>query len=353
MGMVSDMTDPAKNTNTEIDESGFDMGSSEQEPQGNKKDKSGASPLKKDTPQIKSKRAKPIMGYGAFSNIKKPIAIGASAIILSVVAGSAYWYMSGVKGDSDMLAALQAEQTGKPSAVAEPVPAKPGAFGGTGNEPDSISVAQGPDGVKINGHHDLVATLLLQNYPTREELRQELSRVRGADVSKEELDAFLLSVRNNADEIRRLKASQNAGSNSELTSAINDVKTAIQELRDDTRAQRASIAEMSKRLETLEKNSGWYHNRLSKLEGNPVPTSKKSRTAESVSQGSEVRRVELKSQSAWTVNGASENLAFIQNIHTGKRLRVTRGFDIPGCGQVTDISPANQKVTTTTCVIAN
>ncbi|MFA0809414.1 hypothetical protein [Microbulbifer epialgicus] len=211
------------------------------------------------------------------------------------------------------------------------------------NKGIGLSVENGTEGVKINDHHDLIATLLLQNYPTREELREDLRRIRGAEVSKEELDVFLLAVKNNSDDISKLKASKNKSANTDISKALVDLKITLQDLRKDLNEQKQVVISMTKRLDKLEKNSGWYHNRISKLEGDPVSTK------ESI----KVHRLEVQTESMWSVNAASENVAFIRNINTGKPLRVTRGFNIPGCGSVTDIRPETRKVITTSCVINN
>ena len=223
---------------------------------------------------------------------------------------------------------------------------------------NNLTVEQGSKGVSINGHHDLIASMLLSNYPTREELRQEMSRVRGADVSKAELDAFLLGVKNNAQDIRELKSKPTnnniagADYSAEIRKAILGINNTLEQLKVESEEQNKRIGSIAADLEKLNKNSGWYHNRIAKLEGNSstkLPANKQSN--EQVVQ--KTKRLEMKAESMWSVNGASENLAFIQNIQSGKRLRVTRGFDIPGCGQVTDINPSDQKVTTITCVISN
>ena len=66
----------------------------------------------------------------------------------------------------------------------------------------------------------------------------------------------------------------------------------------------------------------------------------------------DARRVKLdKDSSGWEVKAASNNIAFLKNSRTGRSLRVTRGFDLPGCGSVTAIEPAKQKVTAGGCVI--
>lgn len=340
--MVNDMSDSVNKSSSEIDESGFDLDSND-------------GPEKKVTALKRKISAKPSdetssperrtsKGVEMFNFKKKPIIAG--LVLAGIVgAGGLYWVFSTTKtNDTDFQMTMEPIAPSDKAVVSEaPKPAS-----GIG----SLSVEQGPDGVSINGHHDLIASMLLQNYPTREELRQEISRVRGADVSKEELDAFLLGVKNNADDIRQIKAQPGSSVDAaEIRNAIRDIRSMVEQIRNDSEEQKIRIGLMQEDLDKLKKNSGWYHNRISKLEGNPVKVAQSTKAKSNST--SDARRVEMKAQSAWSVNGASENLAFIQNIHSGKRLRVTRGFDVPGCGQVTDISPADQKVTTTTCVISN
>jgi len=233
----------------------------------------------------------------------------------------------------------------------EPDPAtnegsEPKPVGNNDGQVTSLTVGADATGVKINGHHDLLASMLLQGYPTREEMIKEVSRIQGANVSQEELDVFLLSVKNNADEIQRMKESN--GSTHELAKQIAEANKILKDLK-------LELSLVNERVQKLEKNHGWYQNRISKLESGIAPQSKQ--TLKPVIQqqavAEPVRRVELQSQSSWQVNGASENLAFIKNVNSGGTLRVTRGFEIPGCGQVTDINPSQQKVTTTTCIISN
>ena len=65
----------------------------------------------------------------------------------------------------------------------------------------------------------------------------------------------------------------------------------------------------------------------------------------------EARRVELEMAESWYVKAASEDVAFIKNRMSGKSLRVSRGFDVPGCGSVVSIDPKKQVVATLTCKI--
>jgi hypothetical protein len=334
--MVSDMSNSVSKDSFEIDESGFDLDSNDG------KEKKAATPMSEVVAEDVKARTS---GETEMVNSKKKPIIAALVLAGIVGAGGLYW---GLPTNKEIDTGFQM--------VVEPIESNDKAVISETSKPDSsignLSVEQDPSGVLVNGHHDLIASMLLQNYPTREEFRQELSRVRGADVSKEELDVFLLSVKNNADDIRQIKAG--AGSSvdaAEVRNAIRDIRSMVEQIRNDSEEQKLQIALMQENIDKFKKNSGWYHNRISKLEGNPLKTAQSTNTK--ANSTSDVRRVEMKAQSAWSVNGASENLAFIQNIHSGKRLRVTRGFDVPGCGQVTDISPADQKVTTTTCVISN
>ena len=212
-----------------------------------------------------------------------------------------------------------------------------------------IPVVEDTYDVLTHEYHSMTAAMLLTNYPTREELHNELSRVRGADVSKEELSIFLLSVERNARDLAQLKSRRSSRvAFSEIQKAISGIQFLVENIINSSEEDRRQITRIQDDLNKLQKNSGWYHNRISKLERNPVKV-----VASKSSSASKARRVEMKVEPAWTVNGASENLAFIQNIFSGKRLRVTRGFDIPGCGQVIAINPQAQKVSTTSCIISN
>ncbi|WP_045861751.1 hypothetical protein [Teredinibacter purpureus] len=219
---------------------------------------------------------------------------------------------------------------------------------------DSVAQKSVPINQEISGdlQRDKLATLLLENYPTKSEVESKLDQIRGADVSQEELDVFLLAVKNNSDSIKRLENVSPAAIN-RMNQALSDVKSTLAVMKKDVSELNESISEHGSKLDKLEKNSGWYHNRISSLEGNPVVSNKPDRSVKNESKPISSRRLEMTTESSWLVNGASANLAFISNIESGKKLRVTRGFDIPGCGQVTDIDPSNQKVTTTSCVIKN
>jgi hypothetical protein len=335
--MVSDMSNSVSEDSNEIDESGFDLDSND----GNEK-KAAAPTSEVTTEEVEARTSRGT----EMANSKKKLIITGLALATIVSTGFIYFGLP-TNQESDTVFQIAAvdpiESNDKPILLETSKPE---------SSTSNLSVEQDPSGVLINGHHDLIASMLLQNYPTREELRQELSRVRGADVSKEELDVFLLSVKNNADDIRQIKAG--AGSSvdaAEIRNAISDIRSMVEQIRIDSEEQKSQIVSMQKNIDKFQKNSGWYHNRISRLEGNPLKTTQSKK--ENANVTSDVRRVEMKAQSAWSVNGASDNLAFIENIHSGKRLRITRGFDVPGCGQVTDISPSDQKVTTTTCVISN
>ena len=219
---------------------------------------------------------------------------------------------------------------------------------------DSVVQKSVPINQDLSGdlQRDKLATLLLENYPTKSEVESKLEQIRGADVSQEELDVFLLAVKNNSDSIKRLENVSPAAI-SRMNQSLSDVKSTLAVMKKDVSELKESISEHGSKLDKLEKNSGWYHNRISSLEGNPVVSNKPNRSVKNESKPISSRRLEMTTESSWLVNGASANLAFISNIESGKKLRVTRGFDIPGCGQVTDIDPSNQKVTTTSCVIKN
>ena len=334
---MSHMSNSVNKGSSEIDESGFDI-------ESNRPDKKVTALNQKNSATTindsSSSHGRTSRGAGMLS-----AKMGGMVLAGIIGTGALYWAFTPPTG-SDHETPIAQETVAANEKMVEVAPEKPASVIG------NFSVGQGPDGVSINGHHDLIATMLLQNYPTREELRQEIVRVRGADVSKEELNAFLLGVKNNADDIRQIKSQPGTSvDTAEIRSAIRDIRSMVEQIRNDSEEQNIRIGMMQDDLEKLKKNAGWYHNRISKLEGNPAKTTQIAKTK--ANPTSEARRVEMKAQSAWSVNGASEDLAFIQNVHSGKRLRVTRGFDIPGCGQVTDISPADQKVTTTTCVISN
>lgn len=67
----------------------------------------------------------------------------------------------------------------------------------------------------------------------------------------------------------------------------------------------------------------------------------------------EARRVELdKPSDIWRVKAASKDIAFLKNNLTGRSIKVTRGFDIPGCGGVVTINPVEQTVSAGKCIIS-
>lgn len=217
------------------------------------------------------------------------------------------------------------------------------------------------DGIKINGRHDVIARMLLANYPTHEEMRAELERTKQERINGDKdrnnaREKSLLSVKSNTDEISELRNliknyNTSDGGNGEALALVSEIRATLAAQQEAYAAQTQKLESLQKVLGELKRNSGWYHNRITKLEINGIVA--KGAGVSTNSKSTEVRRLKLESQPSWFVNGASGNLAFIKNKHTGKSLRITRGFNIPGCGQVTDIDPAAQKVVTTSCVIRN
>lgn len=315
------MTDPT------IDESGFDDGLQDQK----EKTFAGQNLRSESLADGFKSEAKPVKSSGS-----KKYFLSGMAVLIVGIAGYFYFTKS-----SDVLHKQTFNAETNSVGVIEEQPQNT-----KGEQLGPLTVGADSQGVKINGHHDLLASMLLQGYPTREEMLKEVSRIQGANVSQEELNVFLLSVKNNADEIRRLKES--GGSTAELAQQIAEANKTLKELK-------AEVSQVNARTQKLEKNNAWYENRLKKLESGISPQSKQAPKPAVVQQpvNEPVRRVELQTQSTWQVSGASENLAFIKNVNSGTSLRVTRGFEIPGCGQVTDINPSQQKVTTTTCIISN
>lgn len=266
---------------------------------------------------------------------KRNAIIGGSAVALVVLLGGIYFF-----GNSDGVVPKNQSNSvssGNPFTSNQPL-----------SDP-KIEIDQ--EGVTINGERDQLASLLLQNYPTRSELQTELERIRGAEVSQEELDVFLLAVKHNSEAIARLDSKPQVDL-SRLTTGIDDMKASLQSLKGEVSGIRETLQSNSEKIDKLEKNSGWYHNRISALEGDPVKVKTKPRSDKSATQSTS-RRLQMTTESSWVVNGASSNLAFISNTNTNKKLRVTIGFDIPGCGQVTHIDPSEQKVVATSCVIKN
>lgn len=335
------MSEPSYTKSDEIDEAGFELG-------GEQPDDTNESSSSRPVDQAVTQRKTHSRNVEQYTGSKRlPLLIAAiSAVVLVVGLGT--WYVSRDDDDAAILA-QSIKANGKDKARI------------TGSEPlnagqedlQSISVVQGREGVIVNGRHDLLASLLLQNYPTRSELQQELSRLKGAEISQKELDAYLVGMKSNADAIARLKAQVDAGDNSEFSRNLAGIRKTVDQILQESSQQRSMIAKMQDELEKLKKNSGWYHNRLKKLEEAPAPVGQQKQPAQVASKSTDARRVELKNKSLWVVNGASETIAFLTHTESGQRLRVTRGFDIPGCGQVMDIDPGAQKVNTASCVITN
>jgi len=209
-------------------------------------------------------------------------------------------------------------------------------------------IAQDETGVKINGVHDQIASALLSGYPTRQELNDELRRVRGAEVSAEELDVFLLAVKNNSDAIKGLRQRPAGSDNS---SEIKQLLQEVVEIKQLLAKNDRTLAMHTEQLKKLEDNSGWYHNRISELEGKSsvAVQALKSKT-KSKPVNNSTTRLELNVTNNWKVKGASATVAFIIN-DKSETVRVSRGFDIPGCGAVTNIDPVKHQVTATNCVI--
>lgn len=213
--------------------------------------------------------------------------------------------------------------------------------------------------IKIGGINNLIAQALLGNYPTFSDLDEKIKQVKGADVSKAELDVFLIAVTENTKKIAKLL--EQGKRNHNISLAANELNKLNVELKkqglrgaelvqvvDDLKDQ---MLVMAKKVEKISKNTGWYHNRITKLEGKKVPSKK--RTVVKAKQPLEVRRLELNSKTKWRVKGAAEKVAFITSKEHSRPIRVTVGYDIPGCGLVTEISAADQRVNTTSCIIEN
>lgn len=214
-------------------------------------------------------------------------------------------------------------------------------------------VSDKPSGLNVDSA--ALQDLLLKAYPTKEEMRKAISEIRGADVSPEELNVFLLAVKNNADAIRDLQRKSNtqqstdAGELRALRSALADLNNTNKQIVDAVNTLQKNMEELRADVDKLKKNDGWYHNRITKLEGGKVVGNTKPKQV----QKTEVKKLTLNKQSDWMVNGASENVAFITNKKTKERLRVSIGYDIQGCGVVTEISSIRQQVKTTSCIIEN
>lgn len=216
--------------------------------------------------------------------------------------------------------------------------------------------------ININGINNLIAEALLGNYPTNADLDERIEQVKGADVSKAELDVFLIAVTENTKKIAKLL--EQAKKNQDISVATKELKKINSELKKqgvrsnklakEVGDMQSQVLSLVKKVDKVSKNSGWYHNRISKLEGKDVPFKRKKVTKAKkqpmqVPRPLTVRRLELNKTSEWRVKGAAEKVAFITSKNHSRPIRVTLGYDIPGCGLVTGISAADQRVYTTSC----
>jgi len=200
-------------------------------------------------------------------------------------------------------------------------------------------------GVLVNGVQDKIVTAVLDNYVSKDELMQELGGIEAPQVSKAELDVFLMSVRNNGDninlikdEISKFNAKDHSDDLAKLSQQQNEMLKTVSTLIE-------KIEEQNKRLIKNEKNLGWAHSRITKLNGrSPITISKNK--AQKSRRSSSSRKIVNNVSDIYEVRGASQstNSAFILNKKTNKPLRVTKGFHIPGCGKVVSIETIEQKV---------
>ena len=109
------------------------------------------------------------------------------------------------------------------------------------------------------------------------------------------------------------------------------------------------IAKLKQDIERLSDNSGWYHNRIEKLEKQSIATpSKKLSTATVVAQA----RTPVKTLVPYTLVGIpNERLAFVANRVTKERIRIVVGRDLPKCGKVEVINVKLATVQTKNCMI--
>lgn len=194
---------------------------------------------------------------------------------------------------------------------------------------------------------------LLGSYATKEELATRILDSEKNKTSQKELDVYLVATKYNSSEIDSLKRMIQELKNSNKNEGVEEILSVVKDIKDSLSETNKKVDELVDRVVKLEKNAGWYHNRISSLEAGNAGSSPSSKAVNTANNANSSKRVDLKGQSAWVVNGASNNVAFIQNKHTGSKLRVTRGFDVPSCGQVTDINPTNKSVTTVSCLINN
>lgn len=128
----------------------------------------------------------------------------------------------------------------------------------------------------------------------------------------------------------------------------------------------SELQSLTEVVTTNQKNSGWYANRISKLEGwvdtQVTPTvslaqrvlnpNSSSTTVSNAPVGNS-SNIELVERNGWVLRAASSqsNVAWILNTVTNEKLRVTKGKVIPRCGKVTSISSSSGIVKTAMCEI--
>jgi len=223
--------------------------------------------------------------------------------------------------------------------------------------PTAPSISSNKDGITVNGKYDVLATALLAHYPTKDELRTAIRNLSNGDANSQDAQRILKLVQDNQATIRDLKQQVRALDPQQVLKNQNkmtEILGLLEALLGDVKTHGIKIKSLEDSIKKLNKNSGWYHNRLSILEGKPIaaPSAKQPVTQDKPRKYTQVRRVELNNIVAWKINGASKDIAFLVHKNdSSKKLRVTRGFEIPGCGQVIDINPAKYQVTTTSCVI--
>ncbi|MFK5949486.1 MAG: hypothetical protein QM500_12040, partial [Methylococcales bacterium] len=177
-----------------------------------------------------------------------------------------------------------------------------------------------------------------------------------AKVSQAELDVFLVLAKDNHDSILRIKRKEI--DTTKIESLVNDKLSVLTRKLEN---MQASIDENAALVKKHEKNQGWLHNRVTKLEGGTIPWSNKT-TSVSIKTKNKIKK-KLGSQTKsrissgrsqsldWTIRGISDDRAFIRHKNKGRRMKVLLGTEIPGFGQVIKFDPKNERVYTTMGVI--